>query len=332
MKLFIQIPCYNEEETLPLVIKDLPKKIEGIDEIKTLVIDDGSTDNTVKVAKDLGVHYIVCKKKNTGLSKTFSKGLEACLSLGADIIVNTDGDNQYKGEDIKKIVKPIIEGKSDIVVGCRDIEGHKEFSKSKKFFQLFGSKVVQKISGTRVSDTTSGFRSMNRHSAINISVINSFSYTLEMLIQAGRTGLRVSSVDIGTNPKYRDSRLFKSNLHYIWEQLKVIFNAYIFYCPMRFFIWLSSFSFFISILMIIRIVYYLCLPEHIMKFKVGSGFLLVFTSVVTVLFFVTGLLSSVLSGLRFLMFDVRSRTRSVELNNKILPQDIEIYNNEDITN
>lgn len=325
MKLFIQIPCFNEEMTLPLVLSDLPRKIEGIDEIYTLVIDDGSTDNTVEVAKKLGIDYILKNGRNLGLAASYSRGVEACLFLGADIIVNTDGDNQYQGADIKKLVKPILCKECDIVVGCRNINEQSEFSWVKKVLQRLGSRVVRHLSKADVPDAPSGFRAVSRMAAIRLSVMNGFSYTIEMLIQAGRTGLKVGWVPIRTNPKTRKSRLFESNVHFIFRQLKIIFVAYLFYCPIRFFGWLALISFAISITMASRIAYFLWLsPVGQAKFKTGSGVLLLFSSIVCVVFLIAGLLGSVLSGLRFLMNDVRSRIRNIELRRNIIPHDLDI--------
>ncbi|MFH1716071.1 MAG: glycosyltransferase family 2 protein [Planctomycetota bacterium] len=184
MKLFIQIPCFNEEETLPLVVSDLPRKIEGIDEIYTLIIDDGSTDNTVEVAKRLGIDYVVKNGRNLGLAASYGRGIEACLFLGADIIVNTDGDNQYQGADIDKLVKPILDKHCDIVVGCRNINEQSEFPWIKKVLQRLGSRVVRHLSkaDADVPDAPSGFRAVSRMAAIRLSVMNGFSYTIEMLI------------------------------------------------------------------------------------------------------------------------------------------------------
>jgi len=325
MKLFIQIPCFNEEKTLPLVISDLPHSIDGIDEIYTLVIDDGSIDRTSEVARYLGVGYIVKNNRNLGLAKSFSRGLEACLFLGADIIVNTDGDHQYQGFDIDKLVKPILQGSSDIVVGCRNIKKCAEFSWFKKILQKTGSNIVRRLSKINVPDATSGFRAISRPAAIGFSIMSSFSYTLEMLIQAGRIGLKVDWVPIKTNPKTRDSHLFKSNMHFIIQQLKIVFITYLFYCPFRFFIQLTLITFIVSVLMALRIIYFLLLigPTQL-KFKTGSGMLLLFSSISTILFLITGLLSSILSGLRFLMIDIRSRVRNVELRQNIIPSDLHI--------
>lgn len=325
MKLFIQIPCLNEEDTLPYVIADLPRKIKGIDEIYTLIIDDGSSDNTIEVAKGLGIDYIVKNNRNLGLAKSFNRGIEACLSLGADIIVNTDGDNQYRGSDIAKLVKPVVEGKSDIVVGCRDIKKQGEFSKVKKILHKMGSYVVRRLSQIDIPDTTSGFRALSQAAAIKFSIMNSFSYTLEMLIQAKRTELKVDWTPIQTNPKTRASRLFKSTRHFVFQQIKVLFLVYLFYYPMRFLSTLASIFLIISILMATRIIYFLWFSDPAqLKFKTGSGILLLFSSIVAVVFFITGLLSSVISGLRFLIVDIRSRVRNMELQQKVVSPEFNI--------
>ena len=314
-KLFIQIPCFNEEKTLPSVIADLPDSIEGIDEIYTLVIDDGSTDKTVAVAKEIGVDFIVQNHRNLGLAKSFSKGIEACLYLGADIIVNTDGDNQYCGADIPELVKPLLMNRTDIVVGCRNITSHKEFSWLKKSLQLLGSKVVRLLSKTDVPDVTSGFRAISKEAGIRCYYMNGFSYTVEMLIQAGRTNLTIDSVPIRTNPKTRESRLFKSMPDFILKQLQIMITLYIFYRPFKLFGILSAISMGVSILLSSRIFYHLWfLNSELAKFKTGTGILLMVTAVVTILFLIAGVLASVLSGLRFLAIDIRSRIREIEIN------------------
>lgn len=324
-KLFIQIPCLNEERTLPSVIADLPRKIEEIDEIYTLIIDDGSTDLTVEVAKNIGIDYIIMNHHNIGLAKSFSRGLEACLFLGADIIINTDGDHQYKGNDISKLVKPILEKKADVVIGCRNITGHKEFSWLKKILQKIGTKVVRIISRTYVPDSTSGFRALNRASALMFSFISDFSYTLEMLIQAGQTGLNVKWIPIKTNPKLRESRLSKSIPYFILKQLKTILTIYLFYRPMHFFGRLALTSLVLSFLLALRIIYFLWfLDPELATFKIGSGILLLFTSNVCIFSFIAGLLGSVLSGLRSLSIDTRARIRNYELQQNLPPLDFDI--------
>jgi glycosyltransferase involved in cell wall biosynthesis len=332
MKLFIQIPCFNEEKTLPSVISNIPSKIEGIDEIYTLVIDDGSTDNTVEVAKQLGVDYVVRNRRNLGLAESYIRGLDACLCLGADIVVNTDGDNQYACSDIEKLVKPILEKQADIVIGCRNIDDHKEFSRIKKYLQKLGSKVVSCISGTNIPDVTSGFRAINRKAAINISIMNKYTYTVDTLIQAGRTGMKIESVPIKTNPSLRESRLFKSIPEFIIQQIIIMVKVFIFYCPMRFFLCLASVSFVLTVLNALRILYYLFFAgTEDMKFKEGSGVLLLFSAFVTVLFVVAGLFGLVLSGFRLLVLDIRNRIRDMEIQQNILSPDLDLIINRNLT-
>jgi len=324
-KLFIQVPCLNEENSLPAVIADLPRKIEGVDEIYTLIIDDGSTDRTIDVAEELGVDFIVKNNRNMGLTRAFGKGLEAALFLGADIIVNTDGDNQYRGADIVRLVRPVLDKKADVVVGCRDMEGQRDFSAMKKVLQRLGSRVVRRLSGTDVPDATSGFRAMTRGAAMRFSFMSNFSYTLEMLIQAGRTGMKVAWVPIRTNARTREGRLFKSIPHFIYNQTKTMLSAYIFYRPIHIFGALAALFFLLSALLAGRVVYFLTLPDPSMvKFKTGTGITLLFTSIVTVFFLGAGLLGSVLSGLRFLLVDVRGRLRNRELQHRVCPEGVEI--------
>jgi glycosyltransferase involved in cell wall biosynthesis len=235
VKLIIQIPCLNEEETLPATIADLPRRIEGIDEIELLVIDDGSTDRTVEVARHNGVHHIVRLTNNKGLAAGFQAGLDACLKLGADLIVNTDADNQYSGADIPKLVAPILGGHADMVVGDRQVQRIEHFSGSKKLLQRVGSWVVRRFSGTAVADTTSGFRAYNREAALQLVVVDNFTYTLESLIQAGKMLVAVDQVDIATNPKTRDSRLFDSTGAYVRHNALAILRIYTRYEPLRVF-------------------------------------------------------------------------------------------------
>ena len=207
MKLIIQIPCFNEEQTLPETIGDLPKEIEGVDTIEYQVINDGSTDNTVEVAKSLNVHHVISFPHNRGLALAFRAGVDHALEQGADILVNTDADNQYCGQDIEKLVRPILEGKSEIAIGCRPIKDHPEFSWVKRTLQRFGTWVVNKASGMDVLDATSGFRAYSRSELLHLNLYSSFSYTLETIIQAGYRGSRISSIPINVNQKTRESRL-----------------------------------------------------------------------------------------------------------------------------
>ena len=239
MKLIIQIPCLNETETLPLTLADLPDVIEGIDVIEVLVIDDGSTDGTADIAKANGVHHVVRFPENRGLAKAFSAGLDAALKFGADIVVNTDADNQYQGADIAKLVQPILQGDADIVIGDRQIDTIEEFSYIKKKFQKLGSWVVRRFSGTEVVDATSGFRAYSRHSALRMNVLSTYTYTLETIIQAGQKGLKVVSIPIGTNAKLRESRLMRNMWSYMWKSARTIVSIWALYSPFRFFSFIS---------------------------------------------------------------------------------------------
>ncbi len=235
MKLIIQIPCYNEEQTLGATIHDIPRTIPGIEEVEVLVIDDGSTDATRQVAQQAGADYIISFPTNKGLAAAFSAGLEASVRRGADIVVHTDADNQYQGQCIPDLIAPILNQQADIVVGIRPIEDIREFSWAKKKLQRLGSWVVRKVSGTDIADTTSGFRAYSREAAMRLSVVSDFTYTLETLIQAGRTNLTVAQVPIQTNPQARQSRLFTSIPAYIWQSVNTIFRIYALYRPLRFF-------------------------------------------------------------------------------------------------
>jgi glycosyltransferase involved in cell wall biosynthesis len=233
MKLIIQIPCLDEEQTLPATIADLPRAIDGIDSIELLVVDDGSTDRTVEVARANGVDHIVRLTNNKGLAAGFQAGLDACLKLGADIIVNTDADNQYSGADVAKLVAPILAGEADMVVGDRQVGQIDHFSGSKKGLQRLGSWVVRRLSGTEITDTTSGFRAYNREAALQLSVVDNFTYTLESLIQAGKMLIAVDQVEVGTNPQTRESRLFDSTAAYVRRNGPAILRIYARYEPLR---------------------------------------------------------------------------------------------------
>jgi glycosyltransferase involved in cell wall biosynthesis len=235
MKLIIQIPCLNEEATLPATLADLPRQVEGVDAVEWLIVDDGSTDSTVEVARAHNVDHIVRLTNNKGLSAAFQAGLDACLKLGADLIVNTDGDNQYRGADIPRLLTPILAGKADMVVGDRMVGGIEHFSRPKKLLQRLGSWVVRLASGTQVPDTTSGFRAYNREAALQLLVVSNFTYTLESLIQAGKMLVAVEAVEIGTNPKLRDSRLTGSTWSYVRRNAPQVLRIYARYEPFRVF-------------------------------------------------------------------------------------------------
>ncbi len=236
MKLIIQIPCYNEEKTLPVALKELPRKIPGISKIEWLIIDDGSSDRTVEVAKRHGVTHVVHFIKNRGLAEGFKAGIDACISLGADIIVNTDADNQYFAGDIPKLIQPILDGKADIVVGARPIDQIKHFSFVKKLLQKFGSYVVRRVSNTDIPDAPSGFRAISRDAAMKLNVFNAYTYTLETIIQAGRKNMAITWVPVRVNEDLRPSRLVKSISSYIKRSIITIFRIFVVYEPFRFFI------------------------------------------------------------------------------------------------
>jgi len=257
MKLIIQIPCYNEAGTLEIALNDLPKHIDGIDEIEYLIINDGSKDDTVEVAKRWGVHYVVNFKRNKGLAKGFMAGLDACLRNGADIIVNTDADNQYCADDIEKLVRPIIEGKTDIVIGERPIDQTAHFSPLKKKLQHLGSWVVRVASNSDIPDAPSGFRAYSREAALRLNVTNEYTYTLETIVQAGREKIAMESVPIRTNAELRPSRLFSSMFGYIKRSMVTIVRAFIMYKPLRFFCILGAVLFMLGVALGVRYIIYL---------------------------------------------------------------------------
>lgn len=262
MKLIIQIPCFNEAATLPIALAALPRQLEGFDSIEWLVIDDGSQDNTAEIARACGVDHIVRHSSNQGLARGFMSGLEACLRLGADIIVNTDADNQYNADDIPKLVAPILESQADIVVGARPIETIEHFSVSKKILQKLGSWVVRVASKTSIPDAPSGFRAMSRHAAKHMMVFNDYTYTLETIIQAGQKNMAITSVPIRVNKDLRPSRLVKSIPSYIKRSIGTIVRIFIIYRPFRFFSSIGSALFAAGFLLGLRFMW---------KFAHGEG-------------------------------------------------------------
>jgi len=239
-KLIVQIPCYNEENTLPLTVADIPREIPGIARVEIMIIDDGSTDRTVAVAREIGVDHIISFPQNKGLARAFATGLDACLRLGADIIVNTDGDNQYNGADIPKLIEPILKGKAEIVIGDRQVDSIEHFSKTKILLQKLGSWVVRKASSTDIPDTTSGFRAYSRDAALQINVTSDYTYTLETIISAGHRRMGIASVPISTNEKLRESRLFGSIRKYVTRSATTIIRIYTMYKPLRVFLSLGG--------------------------------------------------------------------------------------------
>lgn len=277
MKLVIQIPCLNEESSLPVTIADLPERIDGIDDIEILIIDDGSTDKTVEVARSLGVNNIVSLGANKGLAKAFVAGVSTALNMGADIIVNTDADNQYAGKDIVKLVKPILDGKADIVIGTRPVSSIREFSFLKKCLQKFGSGVMRLVSSTKVEDAPSGFRAFSRNAALQLNIFDNYTYTLETIIQAKAKGLNIECVDIEVNPEMRKSRLFKNMFVYVLRSIFTMLRMFIIYRPFRFFALCGLISLILGIVLSGRFLYYYMIGfgrGHIQSLIFASVFLL----------------------------------------------------------
>ncbi|MCX2981297.1 glycosyltransferase family 2 protein [Halieaceae bacterium IMCC14734] len=275
MKLIVQIPCFNEEGTLPATFNDIPKVIPGVDIVEVLIIDDGSTDRTIEVAKELGVDHIIINKNNRGLARSFRTGLDACLKLDADIIVNTDGDNQYAGWHIPKLIQPIIDARADIVIGDRQTDNVVHFSKGKKILQKLGSALVRGLSETSVPDAVSGFRAYSREAALQMNVVSPFSYTIETLIQAGKKHLAVVSVAVDTNGKTRDSRLFTSIPKFIERQVTTIVRMYTMYQPLRVFFFLGIILTLLGIVPITRFIYFYFTDGgagHIQSLVLGGTF------------------------------------------------------------
>jgi glycosyltransferase involved in cell wall biosynthesis len=311
MKLIVQIPCYNEEHTLPETLADIPRQIPGIDVVEILIIDDGSTDRTVEVARQLGVEHIVVNKINMGLARTFRRGIEECLKAGADIIVNTDGDNQYCGADIPLLVQPILEGRAEIVIGDRQTDKIPHFSRAKKFLQWFGSGVVRKLAGIWVPDTVSGFRALSREAAIRLNIVSSFSYTIETVIQAGKRQLAVISVPIRTNPKTRDSRLFKSVPHFIQNSLGTMVRMYAMYQPLRVFFYIGTALSVAGLLPILRFVYFYFTEGgvgHVQSLVLGGVLMLM-----GFMAYLAGLVADLISFNRQLAEMTLERVRRLEL-------------------
>lgn len=314
----IQIPCLNEEENLPATLADLPTSIEGVDEIETLIIDDGSTDRTVEVALQCGVDHVVKLPRNKGLATGFQAGLDACLKLGADIVVNTDADNQYYGGDIAKLVGPILEGRAEMVVGDRDIAAIGHFSPSKKSLQKIGSWVVRMLSDTEITDATSGFRAYSREAALQLMVVDNFTYTLESLIQAGKTQVALSEVEIRTNPKTRESRLFGSTSTYVRRNGLAILRIYARYEPLKVFFALGAIAFVLAIASWMPF-----LTDWIFNGdrdgNIQSLLLGAVLFIVSMQLFALGIIGDLLAGQRVMTQRVFERVRRVELSLGVEP-------------
>lgn len=310
MKLIIQIPCYNEAETLEITLNDLPKKLDGVDTIEYLIIDDGSKDDTVKVAKEWGVHHVVSFKQNKGLAKGFMAGLDGCLRNGADIIVNTDADNQYCAEDIQTLINPILAGEADYVIGARPIDTTEHFSWIKKKLQHLGSWVVRKASNTDIPDAPSGFRAISREAALHLNVVNDYTYTLETIVQAGRERIPIAWVPIRTNGELRPSRLFHSILGYVKKSMLTILRAYMMYKPLKVFTSIAIVPTIIGLGIGGRFLYWMARGTaggHVQSLLLACTLI-----VIGFLTFMVGLLADLMASNRKLLQDAQYHTRRME--------------------
>jgi len=310
MKLIVQIPCFNEADSLPTTLLDIPRRIPGIDEIEVLVIDDGSTDNTSDVARRYGVHHIVRHRTNRGLAAAFQSGLNAALAAGADIIVNTDADGQYDGAAISALVEPVLMERADIVIGDRGVRSNSHFGPIKQSLQMVGSAVVQRLARTHVPDAVSGFRALSREAAQRITITTEFSYTTDMLIQAGRKRLGIVSVPVGTNPTLRPSRLFRSIPQFIMNTCATMVRTYTMYNPLRVFVLAGGLCALTGTMPIVRFCYYVLRGEgngHVQSLVLG-GALLVLGTVAVML----GILADLIAGNRKLMEATLEHVRRIE--------------------
>ena len=311
MKLIIQIPCHNEEETLPGTLADLPRDVAGFDSVEWLIIDDGSTDRTVEVARAGGVDHVVSLPHNRGLAAAFMAGLEAAMKAGADVIVNTDGDNQYKGSCIPDLAAPIVAGEAQMVVGARPISSIEHFSAPKRILQKMGSWVVRQASGTDIKDAPSGFRAIHREAALQLYVFNRYTYTLETIIQAGRLGIPVMSVPIEVNDPTRESRLIKSMSQYVSRSGQTILRIAVLYNPLRFFTALSIVLAIPGLSAFIRFLYRYSIGQgdgNIQSLVIGSAFIAAAAVV-----FVGGMIADLVAANRVLSAEIRARLLKAEL-------------------
>jgi len=315
MHLIIQIPCYNEEQNLPATLAGIPSNIPGVDLIETLIVDDGSTDNTVEVARRSGVDHIIRLPGHKGLAAAFQTGLDACLRSGADIIVNTDGDNQYPQADIPRLIAPILQNEADIVIGDRQVQTVPHFSSLKKRLQQWGSWVVCLVSGVKAPDATSGFRAYSREAALRLSILTRYTYTLETIIQAGKKGLRVAYVPIQVNQPTRDSRLIKSNWSYIKQSAATILRLYVYYEPLRTFFYVSLPFIVIGLFALLRFLFFhftgqAGIGRHVQSLVVGGTLL-----TIGFLLFVLGVLADLIAANRILVEETMYRIKRMETSN-----------------
>jgi len=312
MKVIVQVPCLNEEATLPLVLKSIPKKIKGVDSIEILIIDDGSTDKTVEVAKKFGVKHFVLHAQRKGLARSFHDGLLKALELGADIIVNTDGDNQYPQGRIGDLVQPIVKGEADIVIADRQVQHIKHFSPVKKFMQNVGTKVLNTAAGTNVPDAPSGFRAYSRETALQLNIVTRFSYAMETIIQAGNKNMKIVSVAVITNPKTRESRLFKNSWEHISKSGSAIIRAFVMYKPVAFFVTTGTTLFILGLIPFGRFLYFATFESsrgHIQSLIIGSVLL-----IASFMSFALGVIADLIRINRVLIEDGLEQSRRARFN------------------
>jgi len=325
MKLIVQIPCLNEEQTLPETVAAIPRQIAGVDEVEILVVDDGSVDRTAEVARELGVDHIIRHRNTKGLARAFRSGIDACLRRGADIIVNTDGDNQYCGADIPALIRPILDGRADIVVGDRRTDTIGHFSGFKKFLQKYGSAVIRRVSRTEIPDAVSGFRAISREAALHLNIVSPFSYTIEMLIQAGRKKMAVAAVPVRTNSKTRESRLFRTIPQFLERSLTTMVRIYSMYRPLKVFFAIGMLLSILGLLPVIRFLYLYLIGQgdgHIQSLVLGGALL-----IIGFMTFLIGLVADLISFNRQLAEMTLEKVRRIELEMGIVEGDQDVAGN-----
>ena len=312
MKLIVQIPCFDEEQTLPAVIRDIPRQVPGIDQVEILVIDDGSSDLTSEVARECGVDHVIRFPRNRGLGQAFKAGFDACLRLGADIIVNTDGDNQYFGGDIGKLVAPILSGRADMVIGDRQTQAIDHFSALKRYLQVLGSRVISRLAGVQVPDVASGFRAFSRECALQLSTFANFDHTAEHVIEAGYKKLAVASVAVRTNPKTRESRLFSNIGKFVFKSGEISLRTYARYTALKIFAGCGVLTFVAGFCLGVRFLYFFFFTDegglHVQSLILAAILLLAGFQM-----FLTGVIADLIATNRSLLEDALQRIKKLEL-------------------